>query len=32
MNFGIQSVVPAAEGSVKIKSDKNKNSSIYLSV
>lgn len=32
MTFGTSSVVPAAEGSVKIKSDKNKNSSIDLSV
>ncbi len=32
MTFGTSSVVPAAEGSVKIKSDKNKNTSIDLSV
>lgn len=32
MTFGTSSVVPAAEGSVKIKSDKNKNNSIDLSV
>ena len=32
MTFGTSSVVPAAEGSVKVKSDKNKNTSIDLSV
>ena len=32
MTFGTSSVVPAAEGSVKIKSDKNNNTSIDLSV
>ena len=32
MTFGTSSVVPAAEGSVKIKSDKNKNNTIDLSV
>ena len=32
MTFGTSSIVPAAEGSVKIKSDKNKNSSIDLSI
>ncbi len=32
MTFGTSSVVPAAEGSVKIKSDKNKNTSVDLSV
>lgn len=32
MTFGTSSVVPAAEGSVKIKSDKNKNTSIDLKV
>ncbi|CAN5209519.1 hypothetical protein BH20BAC1_BH20BAC1_14800 [soil metagenome] len=32
MTFGTSSVVPAAEGSVKIKSDKNENTSIDLSV
>ncbi len=32
MTFGTSSVVPAAEGSVKIKSDKNKNSTIDLNV
>lgn len=32
MTFGTSSVVPAAEGSVKLKSDKNKNTSIDLNV
>lgn len=32
LTFGTSSIVPAAEGSVKIKSDKNKNTSIDLSV
>ena len=32
MTFGTSSVVPAAEGTVKIKSDKNKNTVIDLSV
>ena len=32
MTFGTSSVVPAAEGSVKVKSDKNKNTSVDLSV
>ncbi|MDQ6904528.1 MAG: hypothetical protein M3139_16170 [Bacteroidota bacterium] len=32
MTFGTSSIVPAAEGSVKIKSDKNHNSSVDLSV
>ncbi|MEO5500985.1 MAG: hypothetical protein ABIR31_06030 [Ginsengibacter sp.] len=32
LTFGTSSIVPGAEGSVKIKSDKNKNTSIDLSV
>ena len=32
MTFGTSSVVPAAEGSVKVKSDKNKNTTIDLKV
>ncbi|MDQ6843443.1 MAG: hypothetical protein M3Z92_03690 [Bacteroidota bacterium] len=32
MTFGTSSVVPAAEGSVKIKSDKNKNTSVDLNI
>ena len=32
MTFGTSNVVPAAEGSVKLKSDKNKNTSIDLNI